>query len=834
MKKLLTFFCLLLLIPAAALAQPPGDHQVLEEVSDPKDPYEEDSGAEDCNKFKLSTNVAITAAQFINVDCVSNELLQVSISNAHYTGSIHVVLTPFLQGQPYGNPIVNQVFMTGNSVSSSFNLLPVAALPAFEGGFPVTYQVCVVDLGSNCKLCKSIEVVYHKGAYVELEPIGPPRATDCKDNRITYGDLLAVSPGGPSNSNPAAADNLVWICCSGTSFSATVEWSIGASISPGISFGIQEAIEFQLGIDLGVEQVFSQSFSFEAPDPDNCFYYCISDKVQDYLVKSFEFDPTKCADAYSLSYSEHKITVPVTPRSSAIRPVLDNEIEPPCNLKLKTEPKYQQTPNGTQGYIEPEIEDVEGIFRLEWQGPNGFDSEELNIYNLEPGEYCLFIEDICCNQYEKCVIVCPEATYEDWYFNEKQGTYCRELECADNPGLTVTNSKKTSNTSLTECLDIEDVEFTPWSFDFRLKLCTRDVLYEGNVIDQQTQNPTIVDRYDELTEQCVREYFCGEATSSADHSDLSLPTFGNWQFDFAQELCFREITCFGGLLTNQRDQKEPETEWEYNSVTDLCAGTLLCDGTPVITAPMVSQFPSNFGAWEYDEFTGKCTRTAQCDASDLNSVVQQEEEPQISWSFNAFSNQCEGTVICDGSEVWGATFYEAPASESQWTLSLDGATCTKKVYCGPNQEETEVSIDATFQNSGITGNGSNGCPSGNPIFYVLCDNYNTGTTVCGTGFKPETPGSNAKNDASGFEISLNPNPFHAAFQLTFSSPAAETYELKISSMNGTPLIQRRLESFQGMNHFTFHELEGEAKGVYILTLTSLDGKLIARKKLVKT
>lgn len=533
-----------------------------------------------------------------------------------------------------------------------------------------------------------------------------------------------------------------------------------------------------------------------------------------------------------LSYQNQNYCIPIDNCAKFFEKYLNGES--PVGI-----PYFEDLPNHVKFKIEFKLPpDTRGAIDIEWENldpPNPF-----LIEDVAPGTYCYTISTSCCTEtIQDCIEICPGMGLGEWQIDMENNQACREVSCEGDSFANGTSGKKADPVLVYE--ECKEISFGPYTFDLATESCQRAIyIAETNEeIGMDSKPATIVNRFDDLTNQCIKEYYCGDEDEWPVQTETGFPFYhAPWQFDFTLNKCYREVTCFGEVLSDEenRDTKLPEMEWEYNSLTGFCEGTILCEGSPVFGVPPVNQFPGSLGFWQYDWVSGQCKRTIQCDPADINSTIEQVEDPEIDWDYNQLTNQCEGQVICDGTPVFGAVINQFTNYETPWTVDFftnNGIQCTKKVYCGSENAEVDVFIDPQYQNSGIEGDGTNGCPPGFDIHYIICDGYNTNEIVCDVGGGNRKPGKESPDPRFSSSIKVTPNPFTSEVKVNVTVLEDGNYHIKVNNINGALLFTQDFNAYKGLNTLAFDKLNTLAEGVYFLTVVSGNGAIIGKEKIVK-
>lgn len=350
-----------------------------------------------------------------------------------------------------------------------------------------------------------------------------------------------------------------------------------------------------------------------------------------------------------------------------------------CNEENDPDPRFDILPINDFGYrncsatIHAVLTNAEpGMhYEYEWSGPDGQQYFTNLIDEVPYGKYELTIYDGCCNAFHYTVNVCDEYEYGPWYYENSK--YCREVICGCDQiyGLR-------SQEEYIMCVDPHRYN-EDWIFNETTLLCNKHAYWtdqDGFEIDltqavgeadiqsgdsRVVKAPSeVIEYYDENTNQCIREYYCGE--QSLGFMDQSQPTYGAWGYDEFLESCYREILCFGEKAKDENGYYLPEDAIE-----------------------------AEFGTWEYDNFDDRCYRKIFCSGSnpvdEWNDEIQDEtEDIEISWTVeNDWDLECIGVIYCDGEET---DVEIAVAPEVDWDLDSYGQCVTNELTCNGEDQQT--------------------------------------------------------------------------------------------------------------------------------------------------
>lgn len=667
---------------------------------------------------------------------------------------------------------------------------------------------------------------YGEGKFIELKEIISAGAP-CPDGFATFNELadFIVIPPGVGNSA------LAYTCCSdGFSISAGIQFnfSINAALSAAYA-----AAGVSIGVSSGGNQTFTITQSPSGMEADKCYNFCIAvpHQLVTYIENCYE-DP---CDIVFGGVNTNEVTVLLPrPDLAYLKPELLSGWTCPDDIER---PRINE---GGSGSINLEFENPENIFSIDWSGPDGFNESGISISYLEEGEYCYLLTNQCCETFEGCVILCENKEILGCEFDSEMNQYCCEVDCPSaDPGFNSSNqtSRKSSGIFL-ECYNDSQLTFTDWQYGTNGK-CTRDVLLnDGTYIDTQQRDAFIVDTYDENLKMCVREYYCEDPTTGNSPDSMDPPTFPQfgafWQFgtnQSGQEVCFRSVTCNGNIL-EEKDEIEPDVEWEYDETFGQCVGTIYCDGFEIIGLP-IRTFPINSGFWSFDIITKKCRKTIQC-TTDIDSQIEITKDPQVTYSYNASLGMCVPTTIaCDGISVAGFLPNIFPHSVGNWAFETGMLKCFRNIECTPNSPVITQTIDAQI----LPAPNNNNCT---PLseHNIYCDNTYI-DWICGTQFTdvPEDDSVSFRstdNSVSEFtKIDVKPNPFTNELFLDIESIKEEKCKVVIINSIGQEMIKNTFHLFKGDNKIEIEEASLLPEGIYFMVLLSQNDKIIISQKLVK-
>ena len=495
-------------------------------------------------------------------------------------------------------------------------------------------------------------------------------------------------------------------------------------------------------------------------------------------------------------------------------------IEPfPCEVEVNTDcddlvqpvpekryiNNYERSSNSEcKGEIDINLDSYEGL-SIGWTGPNGFQSNDFNLTDLQIGTYSYTISNECCETVEGEVVFCGEYIYDPW-FNNGDGQFCRNVRCADLP----TVKANSSECEFEECVSPDNV-VENWDGTF----CILDYYYEGELLASEPSNPDINISYDNFTQLCVKQTMC---LGSVVAEETGFPTYGFWQYDEFEEKCIRTITCFDELM-EEPDQKDPVIEEVYDEFTGLCEVTVYCETTPFYLPP---HFPYDIGDWEWTEFNG-CTQDIQCSFNgDIETITGDEDF--INWTYDDFIGECQANVECNGNLVWGAIHTEWPQSIGAWEYATERPfeeQCRRAVWCSGNlvyQYEAP-----TFQDGDQCD-----CESGSVIYEILtfCGDTQVDYDPCFYPcFTEEEEEIGLRNNSDENSIHFSPNPV-SNYLFISGLDSEKSYDIKVTDIMGKDISNYKLSS----NKIDLTQL---AEGLYFISILE-SGKMIKTQKIIKT
>lgn len=636
-------------------------------------------------------------------------------------------------------------------------------------------------------------------------------------------------------------DNCFAICnednhsCNSITLTSTQAFSESVSESGTLGYGIVSfGVEFQHSDETGAEISVTLPEVTISAGPGEFCVPLFDIKVDRIESNAFSYDPVNCSNTF---LGLDTLIRPV-PGARNVQWQQGSKYCAPFQCEKLQElgrPKgeyiLELLPDELQYNIKFEIGDpvMRGAIDLQW---DDLDTDNpFFVQNVSPGTYCYTITSPCCEEaIEGCIELCPDLIEGEWNINEDNGEACRELSCPPSGLLGDTNSQnKSDDITYTQCVPLT---YGPYTFNPTTKTCNRPVIISTTeeVVSYEEKPATSVERYDEVSGSCVREYFCDGSEVSEDE-EYGFVQFGNWQFDQSNVVCFREVTCFGETLTDQPDTKEPTYDWSYNNFTGNCEGVVLCDGSPVFGSQIVTQFPQSFGFWEYSTFSGKCIRTVNC-AFGLDGEAEQEKEPTYQYSYDANTGWCSRQAICDGFAVAGAVETIFPSSFSQWNVQLAGTSCTRTVRCEHSSGSwIEQTVDATFTN----GIDSPFCP-GSKLFYLVCDGDVTNEYVCGVakpGGKEDPKGKSLNSDVILLQEEVYPNPFRNEIVITLLPEKDIQVEIMLKDINMRTVRADEFELVKGLNRIHFNTGTVKPGAYSLLIINKTTGELLSTQKVIK-
>ncbi|MEL6969291.1 MAG: T9SS type A sorting domain-containing protein [Bacteroidota bacterium] len=384
-----------------------------------------------------------------------------------------------------------------------------------------------------------------------------------------------------------------------------------------------------------------------------------------------------------------------------------------------------------------------------WEGPNGYTAVGENVDNLPIGIYTLTIYDECggeteytidpceggatispwsfntdANQFCRTISCdggeeCEDFTYEecvipefgDWVYDDLTGTACRSLTCPEGGTCDVTE----------QCVP---VTYGVWDYfeSGQETICQRDVLVNGEVIQQEENQASLSYDFDPITEQCLEFVRCGgprDIILDLVGTEREEPLYEEWSFDEFTEVCVRLVRCFdlspldietdpdldfeNPANTNWEDtNEEPQYEWEYDDGWG-CVGYVFCDP---FEQPI---HPSNTD-WELDFGQGEPIFTS-IDYQDDFGVISCILDVDCEFNGQAYDTAPSfPPVTSDPIDPFTATFIGTPAN----------GYCEYAFQCG---DLPPITVDRVFigLQTGINTNGE-------PLCKVFCEGFQATTT----------------------------------------------------------------------------------------------------------
>lgn len=446
-----------------------------------------------------------------------------------------------------------------------------------------------------------------------------------------------------------------------------------------------------------------------------------------------------------------------------------------------------------------------------WAGPNGFESNEEELYGLELGAYHYTINNCCGEILSGVVELCDNPQSGSWYYDDDNGEYCRIVECNDLPAFKVVEC------SYEECVTADFIE-TEVDGDN----CIERHYYQGEYLGTQITGQTEVKvEYDGNI--CYERIYCGVDIIS---ERQEAPIFGTWVYDIIDETCQRSITCFN-IELNQYDQEEPEYNYDYDEFHGLCNKTAKCGA--FIETTLAPIYPIHTGPWQWSELNG-CERDVRCS---INSETEIDKgvESFSNWRYDNFSNMCQADVYCDHDPIFGKEHRELPRNYGRWNWTSSRPwekSCRRTVFCGELNtvvyQRTEPTLQ--FKDEDCDDALCSICSA----YYIICNGYNTYDVICAPGInvnadnyliRPEKSLMNAPGQKS---FSISPNPFNHYINI-IGLDSNNEYEYSIATISGEILVSgKELTGFR-------ISTSSLSDGIYILNIKN--NKVNIYRKIIK-
>jgi len=370
---------------------------------------------------------------------------------------------------------------------------------------------------------------------------------------------------------------------------------------------------------------------------------------------------------------------------------------------------------------------------------------------------------------------CFTPTYSDWYLNDDD-EYCHDVQCSGHPFC--------DEVDITLCYE---PTFADWEFDEDEYMCVRDILANGEptgFVDES--EPEIEYDYDEFNNECIRIFYCNGDEMLEEEEEPS--DYGDWQFDEDDEICFREVICFGEEEDEDwiNEEDDPEIEWEYQSFFGECVALIYCEGGFSEDLEIEGEIEIE---WDFDEEgTFDCLATVSCgfddwDMEEVTTFTEDEEIIDVDIVAEGDQYYCENVYSCGDGEHTETL----PTELAVWTGEQNGSLC--KYVCGSHSE------------------------------WVPCDPFNGGSS---------TSRSKMEKEAVSL-IKVTPNPFRE--QLTINDLPLNQGVLLIDLFDsyGRLLLQYTAQETSNM----VLDTEGLPSGVYIVSIYSADLTFQVQQKILK-
>ena len=470
------------------------------------------------------------------------------------------------------------------------------------------------------------------------------------------------------------------------------------------------------------------------------------------------------------------------------------------NIVFESIPSKDKSRNDCIGSIQATLPtDFEGELTFKWTGPSGFESNSQNLNDVPFGNYTLLITDDCCNEYEYSYFLCDDVEYGEWEQSGQELIFCRSLECA---------SEDCEIESSEECVEPDEIIES-----FEEGSCIEKYYFNGQFLGQNLFAGDIKVEYDELTKQCFKIAKCKNDEYLIDQA---LATFGNWEFDYAQEICYRSTYCFDEIISDVIDTKIPEITEVFDLTTGLCNRTAYCsEGVPIILTPKA---PVISNPWQWVEYQG-CSKYVECSIGSGAETISGTESFS-NWSYNKTSNYCESQVSCEYDIIPGAVHSELPTSVGIWNWSSArplAEQCYRTVICG-GTTFIEDTAQPTYQTTSIS------CGEGLYQYYIICDGINTGEIGCGSVQSDKEIIDTRESNEEGENIQIYPNPFSDIVYLNGLS-STKKYTVEIQNLTGQLLFKEEITK-SSIN------LEHLPNGTYVVKLKDNKNQ-ITIKKIIK-
>lgn len=498
-----------------------------------------------------------------------------------------------------------------------------------------------------------------------------------------------------------------------------------------------------------------------------------------------------------------------------------------------------------EGYINVILPNYDGL-TVQWSGPNDFVAYDFSIDGLEIGTYSYTIYNDCCESVSGQVQICDNLIKGTWSYDAEAQKYCQTLSCEDDlPGFRLfqnnceTINCVTPDEKIVEYEDGQCVEKHYYQGEYLGEMilglpernleydegsgrCLEKVYCEGDLAEEIVIGiPDRAIQYNAENGNCIEQFFCGDELVD----ENALPaTYGPWTFDFANERCTRSVICFGEVLHNTYDTSEPAITETYNSLTNSCERTAICNGVPYTLPPIT---PVVNGPWSWDSFSG-CEKQIQCTiTSDPITLVG--EEGFTDWTFNSAANQCVSSVTCNDQMVFGVSNTTPPNTVGSWSWDVSQPfhqQCVRQVYCGQSNTLVYDYAQPTFTPTGQD------CPfsSNTQQQYVVCNGFNTGITTCLSGGNEGEEDALMSNPTDNDlpRIDIFPNPFKRILNIKGLDKPLDTgqYSIRLFNSSGKLVKEELLIESDQVN------VANLPSGLYLAVLIK-EGKKLHAQRVVK-
>ncbi|MEL6658955.1 MAG: hypothetical protein AAFP77_11960 [Bacteroidota bacterium] len=464
--------------------------------------------------------------------------------------------------------------------------------------------------------------------------------------------------------------------------------------------------------------------------------YLVPGEISNEIVEYYEAQPEVCTEPGEVTEECYPAILDYRTRLRQRDIVAENDdrnSSDDCVLSVTTtqipEPDYAQT--------------------FVWEGPDGYTAIGQNVENLPVGIYTLTVYNECggeteytidpceggatispwsfnsdANQFCRTISCdggeeCEDFTYEecvtpefgDWVYDEFTGTACRSLTCPEGGTCDVTE----------QCVP---VTYGAWDYfeSGQETICQRDVLVNGEVIQQEENQASLSYDFDPVTEQCLEFVRCGgprDIILDLVGTEREAPLYEEWSFDEFTEVCVRLVRCFdlspldietdpdldfeNPANTNWEDANEnPQYLWEYDDGWG-CVGYIFCD-------PFEQPIHPGNTDWELDFGQGEPIFTS-IDYQDDFGVISCILDVDCEFNGQAYDTPPSfPPVTSDPIDPFTATFIGTPTN----------GYCEYAFQCG---DLPPITVDREFigVQTGVNTNGE-------PLCKVFCEGFQATTT----------------------------------------------------------------------------------------------------------